>query len=471
MIDLLIRVAPLQGDPSYLLVSVEAGSPLDGARKPAQFHFDLNAHKLDTPDNVASYGRAVCEALAKHDVIDFELSKLFASVGADEACSLKFQLAEAGGEEIRWESLCDKDARYLSLAKKYRLARVATPLKEKDVSRVARLPLKMLAYLSAAGVSAADEFRTLCEQLVQARANGLMIEAEIFVGEERILNEPAIVAGIDPGSLSHISVRPIPLADVLENQVRKGSYQFLHFFCHGVDRGAGLKGLSLATIQNHLSGEQSGGVLLSLQALTEALAENQSAWIAVFNSCSGAAGTVYFNSLAYNVTNTGCPYAIGMAEPVEPGIAAIITKALYGELFTTVIATLPNLPKDKFGTIDLSGVINPARKAIKSYCEAIDPGGPYGRWLTPVIYINAPKPLPVQLQQAVTDALGDRREIADQKMLERINIIASALRVLPGDAPPEVRDQIFALLDKAPAVPIRLRPNKNGEFISNGAAS
>ena len=47
MIDLLIRVAPLQGDPSYLLVSVEAGSPLDGARKPAQFHFDLNLYNGD----------------------------------------------------------------------------------------------------------------------------------------------------------------------------------------------------------------------------------------------------------------------------------------------------------------------------------------------------------------------------------------------------------------------------------------
>jgi hypothetical protein len=48
--------------------------------------------------------------------------------------------------------------------------------------------------------------------------------------------------------------------------------------------------------------------------------------------------------------------------------------------------------------IDLSGVLNPARKAILSHCQTIDRRGPYGRWLTPLIYMRTPKPLAIYVQ-------------------------------------------------------------------------
>lgn len=475
MTDLLIGIRKSDPDDGKLRVYVEEGSALPGAGDFCAIGFDAEAERLDTLENVASYGKMLRAELTKHKAINTEFAQLFASIG-DNAAFLKFLVV--AGEEVRWESLCDDAATFLVLNAMIRIARVTMTTADAPKPRQAQFPLKILAYLSAAGVSAKEEFRNICAQIIDARAKGLDIEADIFVGEQEIVDSPADVAGVAKDAVKGFVVAPMPVTSEIEQQLAKRSYQFLHFFCHGVEREAGLRGLSLATIADHERGDKDGSVFLSLEGLTTALRVNQSAWIAVFNSCSGAEGTRDFNSLAWNAAKRGCPYTVGMAEPIEPIVAAKFSRAFYSELFATVMVALRDLGDSTPRVIDLSGVLNPARKAILSHCQTIDRRGPYGRWLTPLIYMRTPKPLAIYVQRqarigeeatrATVDANAPQASV-DKEMMKRIQTISSTLRVLPADTPQEVRNGILDLLDKAPPVPDALRPDAFGQFHTNGA--
>jgi hypothetical protein len=69
--------------------------------------------------------------------------------------------------------------------------------------------------------------------------------------------------------------------------------------------------------------------------------------------------------MALKVAMWGCPYTIGMAEPIRTDDALMFSEAFYGELFNIVRTTLagggaaaaPQL-------LDLSPAVIPARKAI-----------------------------------------------------------------------------------------------------------
>jgi hypothetical protein len=453
MTKLLIGVRNAEPDDGRLWVYVEDGSVLPNAGALCAIDFDPLTQKLDTLENVALYGKTLCAELEKHEAIRMEFAQLFNA--ADDRNALEFLVI--AGEDVRWESLCDDNTRFLALNDGYRLARVTTrtPPPNAQSARQVRFPLKMLAYLSPAGVSSADEYRNICTRIVEARESGLAIEAMIYVSDQDILDRPEDHSGVTDGRFQGVTVAPLPSASEIEKQL-KSSYQFLHFF-------------SLATIADQECGRESGSVLLPLDTLTAAMRLNQSVWLAVFNSCSGAAGTRAFNSLAWSVAKQGCPYAVGMAEPIEPRVAAKFSAAFYEALFaTTRDAIKKPRAEEEALALDFSDVVNPARKAIRDHCQS-DRQGAYGRWLTPVIYMSTPNPLVVFLPSADEIEMTQGNDLVDiSVMAERTNMIASFLRVLPRETPDDVRNGIFALLDKPPVVPLALRPDRYGRFRMNG---
>jgi hypothetical protein len=255
--------------------------------------------------------------------------------------------------------------------------------------------------------------------------------------------------------VNRISVSPMPNKPEIEKRLINDTYQFLHFFCHGVEKDAGVQGLSLATINDHDKNDATGGasassVFLSADTLRTALALNKSAWITVLNSCSGAEAPPQLYSTAFNVAKFGCPYVLGMAEPIEPKIAKMFSDVFYRELFSTVMNTLKNGAADAQLVLDLSGAVTPARKEIYDYCDN-DKDGAFGRWLLPLIYLKNRQPLTVV-------------QSIDPATWKRVQILAGALRAMPSDTPEELRLQLLAILDKPVAVPARLRPNPYGIF-------
>ncbi len=409
---------------------------------------------LDTSINVTAYGTAVREALATHPAIKYELTGIFGKALPDRSM-LKFLIKSRDAEQLRWEALCDAPARFMAVSDTCVISRV-TPAKVGTGLRSFTYPLRMAAFLSAAGVKAAPEFEKIRGQVLAAKAAGLELECTVYLGEQALLDEIQKKIADADAAYNGIAVEPIPPTAVdIGKLLKSAPIQFLHFLCHGVER-AGVQGLSLATISDHDKNEindnaAAASIFLSADALSEGLALNTSIWMTVLNSCSGAEATKQLHSMALNVAMKGCPYTIGMAEPIMTDDASAFAEAFYGELFAIVRTSLAGGAAGAPLVLDLSPAVIPARKALHDECH--NRPDAFGRWLLPLLYQRIQQPLMVQ-----------KIDPAMAAMAKRIQEIARTLKALPSDTPIEVRDQILAILDKEPAVPAELRPNRYGTF-------
>jgi hypothetical protein len=408
---------------------------------------------LNTNANVTNYGKKVREALEAHPAIKHELDGILA---LSNRSTLKFLIKAPKAECFRWESLYVEPARFLAMSDACAISRV-TPAKIGPGLRAFTYPLRMVAFLSAAGIGAKPELEKILEQVEAARNVELNIECTVYLGEQQLLND--VQNEIAHGALNGkgITAEPIPAtATEIASMLRDASIQFLHFFCHGIDR-FGVQGLSLATIGDHDMNNANGNaatasIFLSTDALSEALGLNNSIWITVLNSCSGANAPLIIEqlySMAMSLAKKGCPYGVGMAEPIDRKAATTFTEAFYGELFTIIRSNLAEGAADAPFVLDLSPAIIPARKMLFERCCAAPDA--FGRWLLPLVYERALQPLVVQ-------------EIPPP-MARRIQEVAQALRSWPTDTPVSLRDQVLKILDNDPTVPERLRPDRYGTFV------
>jgi CHAT domain len=407
---------------------------------------------LDTSANVTAYGAAVRAALSGHPAIEHELTEIF-GLPAPERLALRFLIRTPDAERLRWETIHSgpPDTRFLAISDLCTVSRLA-PTKIESALRAFTYPLRMIAFLSAAGIKAAAEMQKICERIVAIKAEGLRLECTIFVGEQAVLDD--YQQRIATGDMQHadVTVKQIPAtATEIANLLRDSPVQFVHFFCHGVER-LGVQGLSLATINDHDVNELTGNadassIFLSVTALSEAVKLNSSIWVTVLNSCSGGMPIRQLFSMALDVAKKGCPYTVGMAEPIDTDAATRFSEAFYGELFRIVKS---RVPAGVTGAVemDLAPAVIPARKIIHDHCN-VTPNN-FGRWLLPLLYEAAEQPLVV---------LSLPPELAG-----RILDVAKSLRQMNPDTPLVVRGQILALLDKPPAVPAEFRPNRYGEF-------
>jgi hypothetical protein len=472
---------------------------------------------LDTSINVTAYGTAVREALISHPAIGHELVEIFGLQLPDRS-SLKFLIKTPNAEQYRWETLyANAPARFLGISDICTISRV-TPAKPGAALRAFTYPLRMIAFLSAAGMSARGELLEIWTQVVAARRNGLDVTCSVYLGEQELLDvaQKLIARGEFPGVL----VEPMPSTAIdIGKLLKNAQIQFLHFFCHGIER-AGVQGLSLATINDHDKNEANGNapassIVLSVDALSEALALNTSIWLTVLNSCSmaqvaqqsDAQVVKQLHSMALNVARKGCPYTVGMAEPIDVSEATTFSQAFYGELFAIVRKDLEQAAGEGPRELDLAPAVLPGRKKFHDlYLDKAT----FGRWSLPLLYQRTRQPLVVQSiapKQGIVPAkdlgLANANEPADEAkiakeidaafkqiefaqdvqpaiaiepvkeaepaptidpMAKRIQEIARTLQALPADTPEDLRKNILAILDKDPKVPPQLRPNIYGTF-------
>lgn len=446
------------GDKRTLLVFLDSPSTHPDASDIIPLLFEGDMPLLDTSDNVTAYGGKLLNALSSHPAIKQELGQIFGVV-EPERLALKFLIRTPGGERLRWEALHSgpPETRFLAITDLCTISRVTLTNVSAGL-RAFTWPLRMVAFLSAGGVKAEAEFEKIWPQVVAAREQEpkLQLECTVYLGEQELLE--SCEKRISEGDLKDkgITVRPIPGTAVeIGALLRDTPIQFLHFFCHGIER-AGVQGLSLATINDHDKNEANenaaaSSIFLSVDSLSNALALNPDIWVTVLNSCSGAGPSVVrqLYSMALTVTKKGCPYTVGMAEPIDTVAATTFSEAFYGALFAIVKQGLVDEAADAPLALDLSPAVIPPRKIIHDHC-CNEAANVFGRWLLPLLYERTLRPLVVQRLPPAT--------------AKRIQDIARQLRIMPPDTPMEVREQILKILDKEPAVPEKFRPDRYGSF-------
>jgi hypothetical protein len=413
-----------------------------GGMDPSLLNLPVPMPACDTGANVTAYGQAIFAALSTHQAIAFEIQRL-AMMPAATADALQFRIETPLAERVRWETLCRPANQFLAVAPGCRITRLVSNIADGGVGvRTYTLPLKLMAFVSALGISARAELEELVGQVRTARARGLPVEAQIYLGEQALLNEK--MAASEPG----FSFLPMPSsADAMKAEIKCQEFQFLHLFGHGATR-LGLSTLEFGTITDNLRGVATGSVKLVIDELVTALEVQKSTWLTVLNSCSGAEAFPQLNSMAFKIAERGSPVAVGMNEPIDAADATRFTRTFYREVLVIVQAALEG-SGDGMASLDLTPAIVPVRQRFyEMYVE--EPPEAFGRWSLPVLYEN-----PASLQV---------RPLMDMQMKARVDTVAEALRNLPPTTPDTVRDQVLAILDRAPAVPAALRPDRQGKF-------
>lgn len=415
-----------------------------GGMDPSLLNLPAPMPDCDTGDNVKAYGRALFAALSSHDAIGFEIRRV-AMMPAPGADALQFRIETPLAERIRWETLCRPETQFLAVAPGCRITRLISNIATGGMgARTYTLPLKLMAFVSAIGISAKPELDEIIARVTAARGDGLDIVAKVYLGSQALLDEhrAAPTAGF--------TFLPMPAsADEMKAEIKCQEFQFLHLFGHGTNR-AGVSSLEFATIVDTLTDAETGSVKLVIDELVSALEVQKSSWLTVLNSCSGAEAFPQLNSMAFKIAERGSPVAVGMNEPIDAADATQFTRTFYREVLRIVQDAL-SASGGEAASIDLSPAIVPVRQLFHQMYELAPPNA-FGRWSLPVFYEN-----PASLQV---------RNLVDQTMKARVDTVAMALRSLPTGTPDAARDEILALLDKAPAVPLALRPDRHGGFPS-----
>lgn len=397
---------------------------------------------LDTVTNVEAYGTKIRSELASHPAIKAELTQIF---GAPADALLKFFISLPAGEQYRWETLCESSPRQF-LAHRCGVSRLASMNDNPPDVRTFSGLIRMAAFLSPAGISAANEFASISTQVAAARAAGLNVECAIYLGDQDLLEPPA------GGWPAGINVAPIPGdVEAMDRLLVETPVEILHFFCHGVAT-VGLQALEFANINDTDIAAKSGSVVVSLERLDQILMLTKTTWLTVLNCCSGGKVVERLHSMARTLTKRGSPVTIGMAEPILDIDASTFSAAFYEKLFAVMRAGLVGAAPNTLVMLDCaSAVIEARRRVHNKYLVA--PPDAFGRWTLPLLYQRgAPlvvKPVPPEVT-------------IDPEMKRRIDTVAGMLRVLPPTTPTQMREDILGLLDKDPKVPAEFRPNAFG---------
>jgi len=410
---------------------------------------------LRTKTNVMSYGESLREALCGHSAVRAELEQLFGTLAQDQA-NLQFVMATTAAESYRWEALFNHPDCFLALKGPCSLKRIAWSTAGTTTGlRIFSKPIRMLAFLSPSNVNAASEFAAITAAVAGARKWGLEIEATIYLGEQDLLNQAETDSAA--GALPGIRVAPIPESAVaIERAILEGPVQILHFFCHGYAKD-NVQLLEFASISDHDhdgESEASGSIYLSADRLTQILSSLDTVWLTVLSSCSSAQETPGLFSMAGGLTKSGSPVTIGMAEPINSDDASVFAEVFYRHAFEIIGNAINGLAAGGTSMIDLGPAVNQARTRLYDATQNAREET-FGRWCLPILYERY-TPLRVGLAPA--------REKPDEEMRKRIALVARSLRSLPWNTPLELRNQVLALLDRPPVVPLALRPDPFGNF-------
>lgn len=419
---------------------------------------------LDEEATTKAYAAALRDRLMAAAPVKVALDDIFRRSGV-AAPDLKFQLRHARCEGYSWEAIFNDKNDFLGLASRANLSRQVKSFGDRTDTGMFQPPLRMLAVMSALGISARPQWLALRNALGKALSKR-EVTLQVLVAEAKLRDD------IVKEGLAGVTVDLIPAsATGLFTAIEDAAPHVLHFFCHGRidERG---QSLELMPAAGWMADDPTQAVNLGIQELCREQAVRNS-WLVVLNCCLGAAGVEDEGktsfSMAMQLVKAGAANAIGMSSPIDAADAHVLAETFYAR----VVRDLGPLLGGAAGPVvlDFASALGKARDALAG---GNSPGRPYSTWTLPRLY-EAMTPLrvvPVPRSGAPLAATAPTpagSADAAAAMQTRLQIVAAYLRNLPGDAPDSLRDAALALLQQDPSIPRQAWPGRDGRMAETAA--
>jgi hypothetical protein len=319
---------------------------------------------------------------------------------------------------------------------------------------VLRLPVKILAVISAFGIAGQKKEWELFRQVAQAaRQAGLDIRLRCLVGDEgtRAMLDAAIAGGLDWVEVSHIE----KTASRVIQDIVGWQPNVLHFFCHGLsDATTTEQALELATASDYLDpGVTSGSIKIPARQLADMSLALANPWLLTLNCCSSGQAARDLQSIAHQVVSAGFPASVAMIEPVDANDAHEFTRAFYSTLCVQLQTTATALAQQPRVAFEWAQAMCNARRAI---CDLHGGDALNAReWVLPALYVRGIDPLHFERPAPVSEEVE-----ASYKL--RARLVAEWLQTVREETSEAQR---LAVMQKVLAsVPQTYWPNSGGSF-------
>jgi hypothetical protein len=352
-------------------------------------------------ENMRMVGQALLEELGRHEATKAALSYALDHTPLNECCPVYLDLeGSETAAAFPWEALFEPAAGFLALEDRWPIARRAASTAPERGVRTFTAPIRLMAVMSAIGVSAAREWAALRRAIRQSPTPaGLTLS--VWVGEGPVAAQ--IEADLQQDGLTG-SVQFLTGANDLVRALKEFDPHLLHLFCHG--QGGTSPLLRLATKREHEVGHGSSVVLEPLQLHSV----GRSTWLISLNACEGASDSAGARSLAYLLTRAGCPAVVGMRDPVSSTLAAVFTYGFYSSLLSQLG---DKLVAGEEVDLELAAALGAPRRDLRDTHQAADPRASaaiYRDWTLPVLYVRRD---PLVIEQLVADPSHDAQTQKD----------------------------------------------------------
>jgi CHAT domain-containing protein len=361
---------------------------------------------------------------------------------------IESQHADVAG--LVWEALWTEKESFLALRPQWPIARVVdSPL---DEARVYQAPLRILAVMSALGISAREEWVGLRAAVEQANAGALPVHLTVVVGERDLLQELQLLEADPQVNKGHwLTVAALENERTITTCLAQRPH-IVHFFCHG-NPDAGTGRISFATMKDRANRERATeSVNLNLDQLI-LLVDNRRIWLVTLNCCSGAEARGPTQPLAQYLVEAGVGAALGWRTPVAPVDAHILSKTIYGSLLDEIQRRFDATHEREIVTLELATMGYRLREGLREEHA----GMPH--WTLPVLYV-ANRPLAITLTAKQPDDPDDLRKLVvspeDRARLATAaanSTVADFNQAIPGLA--EVKDMLALALEQIEALNVR----------------
>jgi hypothetical protein len=356
-------------------------------------------------DCVSSYGRELFEHLNRAS--DSKVAQAVADILSSDGI-VYFKCSAAGWEHHAWEAIGD-GTEFFVLKPNRGIARLVPP--RQTVMPVAfplKQPLRIMAVLSAAGVTGEVQWNSIFDAGRRNSDNrGLPVHIHVLTGEEELVDRIRRDSRTAPPDLT-ISVTPIDSSRDSRVRTEIGAFKphILHFFCHGgIKFGVGV--LRLSDTEQHrkslgdseFAESDAGSFSLDFPSLSHfsKVGRDQGwCWLIVLNACKLGAADASGSSFAQKLVAAGVPAAIGMTEEIDALDAAAFCRGFYPAVFAEISRVNGSLTS-RSADFDWPKLLYEARMEISLNRP---PATEHRHWTFPVLYLQ---PGGFQLQKDPAD--------------------------------------------------------------------
>jgi hypothetical protein len=239
----------------------------------------------------------------------------------DQGTPIYIFVDEFGPEALPWEALCNSAGNFLALDTRWPVARIAGNQSTVPIDRAFSVPFKVMAVLSAAGVSAQQQWKAFYTPF---KTSPVPLALKVLVSEEKLFR--AVKRLRD----NRIDLDYLAQKSQLLETIKAFNPHVLHFFCHGSMTGGGH--LELATRSDWARDSNVGSIAIEPLDFRQVAVMGTDIFVVTLNCCQGAAPLDDVRSLALSLVYQGFPAVIGMREAIASDDAHTFSEALYPAL-------------------------------------------------------------------------------------------------------------------------------------------